>query len=168
MASLTIHSPSPLPPLSKFPVRTSKKRRKKTTRSGPYPRTRSPVRTRSYPIEVQHGPIKLSKETPTDSTAGAASNKFVQKKFMEMIGWVDRGIKIDHSAEVLSKEVSSVIACANMHSYHPSVPTDGDGYYTPTEFENSLVGALKNYSRLGLYHILGHKTQFLYFVYSTY
>ena len=109
--------------------------KKKTTRSGPYPRTRSPVRTR---IEVQHRPIKLSRETPVDSTAGAASNKFIQKKFMEMIGWVNREINIDHE-EVLSKEVGSIIACANMHSYYPRNHTDGtDGYYTSEEVNNYL------------------------------
>ena len=61
------------------------------------------------------------------------------KKFMEMIGWVDRGINIDHEGEVLSKEVANIIAYANMHSYYPHNHTDS--YYTSEEVNNSLWGA---------------------------
>ena len=68
---------------------------------------------------------------------------------MEMIGWVERGINIDHDEEVLSEEVGSIIASANMHSYEPSIPTDGDGYYTNKEVVKSLVGALGNHSSVG-------------------
>ena len=58
---------------------------------------------------------------------------------MEMIGWVERGINIDHEEQVLSIEVASIIGCANMHSYYSRNDTDTlDGYYTAKEVNKSL------------------------------
>ena len=153
---LSYHPPLPL---SKLPVR-SKKSNKKPSRSGPYSkrkspiqsrspdrspvRTRSPIRTRSYSNETRHGPIKLLKETPAEGTAGAASDRIVQKRFMEMIGWVERGININHDEEVLTREVASIIASANIHRYVLCMQTHGDGYYTVEEMDNTLSGVLEN------------------------
>ena len=105
---------------------------------------RSPIRTRSSSNEVQHGPIKLLKETPAKNTGGAASNETVQKTFMEMIGWVDRGININHDQEVLPKEVGSILACANKHRHPPNISSVGDGYYTQEELDKSVAIALEN------------------------
>ena len=147
MTSVTLNSPSPPSPsspitplpLSELPVRSKKNVQKwplfYSKRISPIQsispdripvRTRSPIRTRSYSNETQHGPIKLLKETPAEGSAGTASDIIVQKRFMEMIGWVDRGININHNEEVLTEEVASIIASANIHRYVPCMHTHGD------------------------------------------
>ena len=154
---------TPIPPhlpFSELPVRLTRKRSKKPSRSGSYSKsktpiqskspdrspvqTRSPIRTRSCSNENQHGPIKLLKGISAGGAAGAASDKIVQKRFMEMIGWVERGIDINHDEEIITREVASIIACANAHRFIHSLQIYGDGYYTVEEMENTISGLLEN------------------------
>ena len=160
----TVTSPSPpspsspiipIPPhlpFSELPVRLTRKRSKKPSRSGSHSkrkspvRSRSPIRTRSCSNENQHGSIKLLKGISAGDAAGAASDKIVQKRFMEMIGWVDRGIDINHNEEIIMREVASIIACANAHRFIRSLQIYGDGYYTVEEMEDTISGFVENTS----------------------
>ena len=173
--SVTVTSPSPpspsspitpIPPhlpFSELPVRLTRKRSKKPSRSGSYSkrkspvRTRSPIRTRSCSNENQHGSIKLLKGISAESAAGAASDKIVQKRFMEMIGWVERGKDINHNEEIIMREVASIIACANAHRFIHSLQIYGDGYYTVEEMENTISGLVKNTTSPGPCGCIAHQ-----------
>ena len=109
--TVTVNSPSP-PPLSPsqpspshfphFPVPRTRKRRKSKSHLHC---SRSPVRT-SVTNYRRRGPIKLSEETPPPCASGAASNQQMQRKFMEMMGWVHEAIKIDDLVNIVSKELA--------------------------------------------------------------
>ena len=144
MATTVVHSPS-LPLLSpsqqsppRFPSPRTRKRRKSKGR--PH-RSRSPVRTRSITNHRRRGPIKLGERTPPPCAPGAASNKQMQRKFMEMIGWVHEAIIIDNLVDILPNESANMIAIANEDSYFRSLDKNeiGDGYYTPQEIDKVMA-----------------------------
>ena len=74
-----------------------------------------------------------------------------------MIGWVERGININHDEEVLTREVASIIASANIHRYVLCMQTHGDGYYTVEEMDNTLSGVLENTSSPGPCGCIAHQ-----------
>ena len=127
MASLTLESPSPPIPLfsttSTYTSITSIivfKKKRKTTRSCPHcSRSRSPIKTKSCSNQVQHGPIRLSKETPPAYTSEAASDKQVERNFFTMLGWVldDLNIEEIEIQEIISDDLAKLLACANTHCY---------------------------------------------------
>ena len=149
MATTVVHSPSP-PLLSpsqqsppRFPVPRTRKRRKSKGRPR---RSRSPIRTRSITNPCRRGPIKLSRRTPPPCASGATSNKQMQRKFMEMIGWVHEEIKIDDLVDIVPNESAKIIAIANEHSYFRSLDKNeiGDGYYTPQEIDKVMANLVED------------------------
>ena len=143
MATTVANSPSPplLSPSQQSPPRfPARKRRRSIGRS------RSPVRTRSITNHRQRGPIKLSERTPPPCAPGAASNKQMQRKFMEMIGWVHEAITIDDLVDIIPNESANMIAIANEHSYFRSLDKNeiGDGYYTPQEVDRVMADLVED------------------------